>query len=351
MSFWLLVVGATGQLGTAVVRKLIAAGRPVRAFVRPGSSARAVPGAELALGDLCVSQDIDLACRNVEAVICTANSVLPGPGDRLGDVEHRGYGNLLEACRRHGVAQFVFISAPVTPLDEKVPSIRWKRWNEGRIRESGIPYTIFRAPPFMDSWLAVIGSRLPLRDSENPTLGRPFWFSRAYLRAVGNLMERNGWALVQGPPERLTSFLAVRDAASFLVNAIGHPSARNAAFDIGGPQPHSWTDIVGIYSRVLGRPIRPFPVAPALYRAQQLFWKPFSAAASNQMGLSWLLASCDTVVDMRETAPLFGVSLTSVETFLREKASFGERRGPSLLAGEDVSDPLRRRLQPVDLRP
>jgi len=321
----ILVVGATGQLGTAVVRRLIAAGRPVRAFVRPGSSARAVLGAELALGDLCVSEDIDLACRDVEAVICTANSVLPAPGDRLGDVEHRGYANLLEACRRHGVGQFVFISAPVTPLDEKVPTIRWKRWNEGRIRESGIPYTIFRAPPFMDSWLAVIGSRLPLWDSENPTLDRPFWFSRGYLRAVGNLIERTGWALVQGPPERVTSFLAVRDAAAFLVNAIGHPSARSAAFDIGGPEPLSWTDVVESYSRVLGRPIRAFSVAPALYRAQQLLWKPFSAAASNQMGLNWLLASGDSVVDMRETAPLFGVNLMSVETFLREKAGIEER--------------------------
>jgi uncharacterized protein YbjT (DUF2867 family) len=320
----ILVVGATGQLGTAVVRRLIALGRPVRAFVRPGSSACAVPGAELALGDLCAPPDVDRACRNVEAVICTANSILPAPGDRVGDVEHRGYGNLLEACRRHGVGQFVFISAPVTALDEKVPPIRWKRWNEGRIRESGIPYTIFRAPPFMDSWLAVIGSRLPLRGSENPTLGRPFWFSRAYLRAVGNLIDREGWALVGGPLERVSSFLAVRDAAAFLVNAIGHPSAINANFDIGGPEPLSWTDVVEIYSRVLGRPIRAFPVPPAIYRAQQLLWKPFSAGASNQMGLSWLLASCDSVVEMRETAPLFGVTLTTVEEFLREKAGLGE---------------------------
>lgn len=178
----------------------------------------------------------------------------------------------------------------------------------------------------MDSWLAVIGSRLPLRGSENPTLGRPFWFSRAYLRAVGNLMERRGWALVQGPAQRTPSFLAVRDAAAFLVNAIGHPSACDAILEIGGPEPLSWTDVVEIYSRILGRAIRAFAVPPAVYRAQQFLWKPFSAAASNQMGLNWLLASCDSVVDMRETAPLFGVKLTSVETFLREKAGMEEEK-------------------------
>jgi uncharacterized protein YbjT (DUF2867 family) len=33
----ILVVGATGQLGSAIVRKLVAAGQPVRIFVRPNS--------------------------------------------------------------------------------------------------------------------------------------------------------------------------------------------------------------------------------------------------------------------------------------------------------------------------
>jgi len=327
----ILVVGATGELGTAVVRRLIGSGRPVRAFARPSSTSRVTPGAELAVGDLRSAEDIERACRGVDAVILTANSVMPARGDRIGEVEHAGYGNLFEACRRHRVGQLVFASAPVTPLDEHVPTIRWKRWNERRIQETGIPYTIFRAPPFMDSWLAVIGSRLPLKGSENPTLDRPFWFAKAYFGAIGDLMERAGRAIVPGPARRRTSFLAVRDAAAFLANAVGHPAARNATFEIGGPAGVTWAEVIDIYSRVLDRAIRPFYVPAALYRAQQLLWRPFSAAASNQMGLNWMLASTDCVPDMRETAPLFGVTLTCVEEFLREKAGL-EEKASSLLA-------------------
>lgn len=319
-----LVVGATGQLGTAVVRALTAAGRPVRAFVRPGSAARAVPGPKLALGDLRVPADVDRACRGVEAVICTAKSILPAPGDRAGEAEHGGYGNLLEACRRHGVKQFLFISAPMSPLDEKVPPIRWKRWNEGRIRESGNSYTIFRAPPFMDSWLAVIGSRLPLRGSENPTLGRPLLVLSSVLARRGQPDEAQAMGARAGPgttcdvlsrrPGRRLS--GKRDRPSFRPRRdFRHRRTGGALLD-------------GRRRDLLPDPwpaIRAFAVPPAVYRAQQLLWKPFSAAASNQMGLNWLLASCDSVVDMRETAPLFGVNLTSVETFLREKARLEER--------------------------
>jgi uncharacterized protein YbjT (DUF2867 family) len=50
----ILVVGATGELGTAVVRRLTAKGQSVRAFVRRGSRHEHLQamGAELAYGDL-----------------------------------------------------------------------------------------------------------------------------------------------------------------------------------------------------------------------------------------------------------------------------------------------------------
>ena len=77
-----LVVGATGQLGTAVVRKLIASRQNVRAFVRPTSNHRHLDGAgiELAFGDLRDQESLDAACRGAVAAIAPANTVIPyGP--------------------------------------------------------------------------------------------------------------------------------------------------------------------------------------------------------------------------------------------------------------------------------
>ena len=74
-----LVVGASGQLGTRIVQQLAAAQRPVRAFVRPTSQQAhlRLPGVELVQGDLGDVASIDAACRGAGAVIATANAVAP----------------------------------------------------------------------------------------------------------------------------------------------------------------------------------------------------------------------------------------------------------------------------------
>src|SRR5688572_24323236 len=75
----ILVVGATGQVGSLVVRQLRGAGVPVQAMVRDPASATdlAATGAELAIGDLCRPETLDAALDGVTAVVATANAVAP----------------------------------------------------------------------------------------------------------------------------------------------------------------------------------------------------------------------------------------------------------------------------------
>ena len=66
----ILVVGATGQVGTAVVRKLVADGRPARAFVRRTSNYQHLQGlgVELAFGDLRDPASLETAAHGISAV-------------------------------------------------------------------------------------------------------------------------------------------------------------------------------------------------------------------------------------------------------------------------------------------
>ena len=75
----ILVVGATGQLGSLVVRRLRADGAPVRAMVRDPATAAdlAATGAELAVADLRSPGTLDAALDGVTAVVATANSIAP----------------------------------------------------------------------------------------------------------------------------------------------------------------------------------------------------------------------------------------------------------------------------------
>lgn len=149
-----LVVGASGQLGTAVTGELVRADRPVRAFVRRTSAYRHLEGdprIELVFGDLRDPASVEEACAGADVVIATANAIGPGAGGGgLKEVDGEGYGHLIEAARRNGVRQFVFSSVAATPNDHRSLQFSLKRRNEARIRDSGMPYTIVRFSMFTD---------------------------------------------------------------------------------------------------------------------------------------------------------------------------------------------------------
>lgn len=317
----ILIVGATGQLGTALVRKLTQRSRPVRILVRPTSRYQHLQGSrvELAFGDLKSPESLDAACRGVTTVLATANAVVPRRGDSFAGVDF-GYRQLVDSCKKHGIQRFVFASVPVTPFDDLIPTMRDKRAVEQLVQGSAIPYTIVRASYFMDDWLALMGSSIPLRGAESHTLERPFWFSRFFIRAVGHLVERRGIALVPGSGRTRHAFIALDDVAEFMVRSLDDPQAVNVVWEVGGPEILSWDEVVAVFARVLGRPIRIIHQPAGVYRAMLKGLMPFSPAAANLMGLSYASALVDTPFDVRPLALRLGITLTSVETFLSSRA-------------------------------
>lgn len=321
----ILVVGATGQLGTAIVRKLVAGGQPVRAFVRRTSKYQHLqgPGVELAFGDLRDPASLDDACRGAQVVIATANAIVPQGPSSFEAVEGKGYQDLIAACQKHGVKQFIFISVPVTPHDDTVPSFRYKRLNEERLQASGLNYTILRASLFMDCWFAFIGSTIPAYGAETPTIERQYWFLKLFMKGVGNLIPGAGTALIPGNAQVRHAFIATDDVASYAVNAIGHPAVERAILEIGGPQILSWQQVAEIYSKALGRKVRAIYTPGGVFRVTRAAMSPFSEAASDIMGLNWLV-SYSTPYDSQQTAAALGVRLTSAEAFIRSKVALSK---------------------------
>ena len=111
--------------------------------------------------------------------------------------------------------------------------------------------------------------------------------------------------------------MALDDVASFLVRALRHPPARNACFDIGGPEILSWREVGALYSKLLGRSVRVVSLAPPRgLRMAAAALRLLSEAAANQLGILWALADQEIIVDSAPVASLFDVRLTSAEEFL-----------------------------------
>ena len=89
----ILVIGATGLLGSEICRRLSERGEPVRALARKTSDGAKVQrlktlGAEVVQGELKDRASLDAACRGMSTVITTASITLSRqPDDSIGGVD------------------------------------------------------------------------------------------------------------------------------------------------------------------------------------------------------------------------------------------------------------------------
>ncbi|MRH90975.1 NAD(P)H-binding protein [Nocardia sp. SYP-A9097] len=151
-----LVTAATGKQGGATARRLLAAGRPVRALVRDPESAAAqqlaAAGAELAVGDFDAPDTVAVALRGVSAVLIVPPAAF-GPDGWDVDLEARRGENLVAAARDAGVDQLVFTGIASFELESQWGAYGKRRIEEA-VRASGLRWTILRPVRFMENYLA-----------------------------------------------------------------------------------------------------------------------------------------------------------------------------------------------------
>ena len=291
----ILVAGATGVLGSAIVQRLRAQGKPVRALVRTTSAPEKVraleeSGAEIVRGDLKVRESLDAAVEGTEAVISTVTTILTSqPGDSFGATDGAGTRNLIDAARAAGVRHFVFVSFDTSKVPDS-PLTAAKREVEQHLERSGMTYTILQPGLFMESWLG------------------PFLFADP----------STGSAKVYGAGDRGIRYVAVRDVAEVAVRALAVPAARNATIPFGGPDPLSQREAVRLFEKEFGKPFSvtdiPEEALEAQWReARDPFQKTFSAL---MLGVARGLGT-DADVPPRD----FGVTLTPVREFVQRVAA------------------------------
>ncbi len=224
----ILVVGATGLLGSEICRLLRARGLAVRGLVRAGSPKEAALralGVVISTGDLRDRASVEAACRGVDAVITTATAM--GSKDKsltLRAIDRDAQLQLIDVAKKSGVQQFIYTS--VSPnLGLSAPLVRYKREVERAVRSSGMRWTILQPPCFMEIWLS-------------SQLG---WDHAA------------GRALMFGAGDGLLSWISVADVAEHAVRSLEDPRLVNQDLPVGGPEALSPNQVLKIFERASGR--------------------------------------------------------------------------------------------------
>jgi uncharacterized protein YbjT (DUF2867 family) len=140
----LLLTGATGQVGSALLRRLTAENRPVRVLVRdPRRLGAERVRVQIALGDLTDSPSFRNALRGVKTVVHLAASARDQRRGSIEELNGIATWRLVEAAERAGVEHFVFFSALSASIHDRTRFLRAKALAEEAVRESGLRTTIF----------------------------------------------------------------------------------------------------------------------------------------------------------------------------------------------------------------
>jgi uncharacterized protein YbjT (DUF2867 family) len=284
----IMVVGATGFLGTEICHQLITANKKVKALVRSSSDPSKVKalqelGIETITGDIKNYGSLQNAFANTDAVISTASSTFSrSEGDSIETVDRQGQLNVVEAADAAGVKQFIFISFLESP--ESFPLQNAKREVEKRLQNSKMEYTILRPTFFMDVWLS-------------PNLG----FDPA-----------NGTATIYGNGSNKISWIAIKDVAGFAVASLDNQTARNSIIDIGGPDPLSPLEVIELFEEQTDKKIQlQFMPEEAIRAQKDSSEDPFQQSFAALM----LTYASGAIIPMKDILKIFPFELTSVKQF------------------------------------
>ncbi len=142
-----LVTGATGFVGRALLRQLLEQGRPVSCLLRPSSQARqwAKGTVHVATGTLQDLPALRVAMINADTVIHLAGAQRKQGQYTAEWINHQGTANVVEAALDTDVKHIVYLSHIHADRNSAYPLLRSKGAAEEVIRSSGLRYTILRS--------------------------------------------------------------------------------------------------------------------------------------------------------------------------------------------------------------
>jgi uncharacterized protein YbjT (DUF2867 family) len=216
----ILLTGATGTVGSALLRRLTADGTPVRALVRDqrrlGDQRVRV---QIALGDLSDPPSFRNALRGVDTVVHLAASIRDQPRGSIEELNAVATLRLVRAAERAGVKRFIFFSAMNARHHSRTRFFRAKALAEEAVGASSLQSTVFRPSIIYtpgDPWLTLLDrlSRLPAVpvSGSGRALYQPIWAEDVADAVVATLSNGAGPSFELAGPEVLSYDDIVRTA-------------------------------------------------------------------------------------------------------------------------------------------
>jgi uncharacterized protein YbjT (DUF2867 family) len=229
----ILITGAAGKTGQAVIRALAARDVAVRAFVyrqKQTALVKELGAKEVVVGDMRDAATFRQATRGVNAIYHICPNMSP---DEVAIGQ-----TAIAAGRTSGVQHFVYHSV-LHPQTEAMPH----HWNKLRVEEmlfeSGLDFTILQPAAYMQNILAG-------------------WTT----------IVEQGVYRVPYPVKTRLGMVDLEDVATVAAIVLTEPGHAGATYELAGPEAFTQTEIAAILSQVLGRSVRAEQMPLAVWTQQ-----------------------------------------------------------------------------------
>lgn len=222
----ILITGATGNVGTQLVKRLAAAQVPFKAIVRNQDNneyLNSIPEAEVITADLVDIAAVSKALQGVEKTFLLTNSSEQAEALQV---------NFVAAAHAAGVRHIVKLSQFAAAEQSPVRFLRYHARVENSIKELGMAYTFLRPNLYMQGLLAF----------------------KDYIKNDGQFYAAVGNAAI--------SAVDVRDIAAMAAHALTEAGHEHKIYDITGGEAVTHYEMADIFTRVLGKPVKFINVSP-----------------------------------------------------------------------------------------
>lgn len=213
----ILVTGASGSVGGAVLNAVLKCGKAVTASYRNADDARTAPsGAKTVIADFADKASLRSALANIGSLFLVCS-----PVPQLAELE----ANVIDVAKETGVRHLVLnSSAGAGRWNKSFP--KWHTQAEEKLKASGVPFSILRPNSFMENILAFYAPTIRTQD--------------AFYAAM---------------KQSRMSFVAVPDIAECAARLL-ESKAENRTYEINGPEAVTFDELAVKITRVSGRPVR-----------------------------------------------------------------------------------------------
>jgi len=227
----IIVTGATGQLGRAIVEKLVERIPPSQVGVSVRDVAKASDLAALGVrvrhGDFADPASLQHAFEGAAQVLIVSSNARAYGGDPL--AQHR---SAIEAARAAGAARILYTSHVAASASSAFPPMLDHHATEAMLRESGLAWTALRNGFYAASGLALMGDALETGVVEAPSDGKVAWTAHADLaEAAARMLINEGQYDGPTPPLTGSQALDLADLAGIASELLGRPVDRQTLSD------------------------------------------------------------------------------------------------------------------------